>query len=181
MSGCPRCVYDVYTEDLQLYHEALTKTVRELTAQGVDKSEWPERIRRQASTLPARGGGDQQWDLEESAADRAAEEVSFEIRDLDISLRTSVALFALADNNEWLKRLLTPQVPPIREGAPEEEARRAGTEGHPRTCQPVCGTITASSLNGRVARFGGQAVLNVEPFWVVLSRRRVTVPLEPRV
>lgn len=83
MSGCPRCVYDVYTEDLQLYHEALSKTRSELRAKGIDEDRWPPHVR-----TPAALRANTPDSNAESAADRAAEEVSYEIRNLNISLRT---------------------------------------------------------------------------------------------
>lgn len=91
MSGCPRCVYDVYTEDLQLYHEATSSARARLRKMGVAEATWPKQLqvssvaRKVADTQAMAGGSEED---EELAAQMAAEEVSYEIRELDISLRT---------------------------------------------------------------------------------------------
>jgi hypothetical protein len=84
MSGCPRCVYDVYTEDLQLHFEAMAKARKELLKKGVSASEWPKEL---GPYIPPTNQVDDDVDGV-SAFERASETVSNEIQDLDISLRT---------------------------------------------------------------------------------------------
>ena len=70
-----------------MFHEALSKSRRELRAKGISEDRWPAQLRTPSAST-ARTPDSQA----ESAFDRAAEEVTYEIRDLDITLRTYVAL-----------------------------------------------------------------------------------------
>lgn len=44
MSGCARCVYDLYKEDLEEYQEVLGSVRRQLLALGVGRDEWDEGV-----------------------------------------------------------------------------------------------------------------------------------------
>ncbi|KAK7034670.1 hypothetical protein VNI00_012312 [Paramarasmius palmivorus] len=45
MSGCAVCVYDLYDESLQAYHESVVKLKATLTNMGVSEAEWPVGLR----------------------------------------------------------------------------------------------------------------------------------------
>lgn len=100
MTGCPRCVYDIYTEDLQIHFEAMDKACKELRKKGVPEDKWPvdlQKFANAANTAKTRketspddaGKG---YDIDDadgvSAFDIASQVVTNEIQDLDISLRT---------------------------------------------------------------------------------------------
>ncbi|KAL7006957.1 hypothetical protein EMMF5_003541 [Cystobasidiomycetes sp. EMM_F5] len=76
---------------LQLYHEATSSARARLRKMGVAEATWPKQLqvssvaRKVADTQAMAGGSEED---EELAAQMAAEEVSYEIRELDISLRT---------------------------------------------------------------------------------------------
>lgn len=103
MTGCPRCVYDIYTEDLQLHFEAMDKACKELRKKGVPEEKWPielQKFANAANTVKSKKetGPDttstrkQMFDVDDadgiSAFDIASQVVTNEIQDLDISLRT---------------------------------------------------------------------------------------------
>lgn len=118
MSGCPRCVYDIYTEDLQIHFEAMDKAIKELRKKNVNEDEWPIELKKFAdaarSGAAAKGGkeagtaaavdtisnadaggaqaGTPQMFSDDSdgvsAFDIASQVVTDEIQGLDISLRT---------------------------------------------------------------------------------------------
>ncbi|KAM0755766.1 hypothetical protein T439DRAFT_282584, partial [Meredithblackwellia eburnea MCA 4105] len=46
MSGCAHCIYDIYVEDLEFYHEQIVAARKALLAKGseVSAAEWPEEL-----------------------------------------------------------------------------------------------------------------------------------------
>ena len=46
MSGCVHCVYNIYTDELETYTEALSSAHQALLSAGVSKSEWPAAVRK---------------------------------------------------------------------------------------------------------------------------------------
>ena len=44
MSGCAHCVYDIYLEDLELYHDQLAAARAKLAPLAVADNEWPPEL-----------------------------------------------------------------------------------------------------------------------------------------
>lgn len=72
-------MYDVWTADMQLYHEALEQAQRELKTKGISESRWPDELKFGNGEVPVEA---------DNAQERASQDVDYEIRDLDITLRT---------------------------------------------------------------------------------------------
>lgn len=74
MSGCARCVYDIYAEDLQLFNSDLSQVRQKLDTMGLSDQEWDEGL------LGKRSG---EMDAKRSAED----EVEAVIGDLDPTMK----------------------------------------------------------------------------------------------
>lgn len=84
MSGCARCVYDLYKEDLEEYQESLTSVRSKLLEIGVGSEEWNVDWLGKMPTGGS-GGGAASDDL--SHEDKADEEVDAVIAGLDPSMK----------------------------------------------------------------------------------------------
>ena len=46
MSGCVHCVYNIYTDDLEIYSEALSAAHKALLSAGIPKAKWPVNVKK---------------------------------------------------------------------------------------------------------------------------------------
>ena len=64
---------------MQLYHEALEQAQRDLRTKEIPESRWPIELKSGGGEAPTQG---------DNVYERASQDVDYEIRDLDITLRT---------------------------------------------------------------------------------------------
>ena len=57
MTGCAICVYDLYEDSLQSYDDSVEALQKNLRAQDVPESEWPESIRPDGKSGSNNSGG----------------------------------------------------------------------------------------------------------------------------
>lgn len=84
MSGCARCVYDLYAEDLEDYHGQLVIARNHLLALSppVGDKDWPKEL----------GPRKKAEDVKDEARSRADEAATIELEGLDVSMKTFLAL-----------------------------------------------------------------------------------------
>ena len=94
-SGCARCVYDIYAEDLTEYQRELLEAREALVAKGVAQSEWPVDLQPKAPVAAKLPMGAAQVDetVKESLAEQQAEdEVVLNIQGLSVSMKAFLKL-----------------------------------------------------------------------------------------
>lgn len=75
MSGCAVCVYDLYEESLEAYHEAVAQLRINLSAKNVPEYDWPLNIQNKYST--SNTGGEKRKDTILSAFEEMERNLQF--------------------------------------------------------------------------------------------------------